>query len=198
MSTTMYAPDGVTTVSVADVPTSYKTRLLARGWSLTPITPPTPPSYGATPAYPLVPAVGDPDTWYLGEATVAEEIEAEDTSAWPDRLRFYFQRMIAGVLQTKRLTVWFNEFFEIRGTGAKTNTTVCRFYVREFPADPAHSSTVPVLEVADDRTNRNVMFGIMGNGDIVRTIGGVLVVHKLVIVSATDPGVANTPWLDIS
>jgi hypothetical protein len=147
---------------------------------------------------PLTPAAGDPDTWTFGDLVVAEEVEAEDTSAWPDRFRFFFQRMIAGVLQPRRLTVWFNEFFEIRGVPAKTNTTVCRFYVREFPTDPAHSSTVPVLEVADDRTNRNVMFGIMGNGDIVRTIGGVLVVHKLVLVSTTDPGVANTPWLDIS
>lgn len=119
--------------------------------------------------------------------TITDDTTSSDT--WLNRLAFRFKTAIEAV---PRLTSFFNEYGEFRVAPARENTTAFRVFVKEFPNNPAEarSATVPVMELMDDRTNRNSLWGIVGDGTVV--VKGVRMSHTLVL-GPTDPVPAETP-----
>ncbi len=103
-------------------------------------------------------------TGTLQDVTVTSD--GSDESAWPNRFSFWY-KTDAGA--TPRRTGSFNEFGEARFAPAKGNTVPLRAFTRELSSGPAH--TVNVIEVMDDRTNRNILFGVGNLGEIVSASG---------------------------
>lgn len=100
----------------------------------------------------------DGDTQSVGAFTVVDD--SSSTSTWPNRLEFNFQTP-GGV---KRHTFYLNEYGEFRVVAAKPSTTASRVFTREFGTDAAHSTTVPVWDVMDDRDNRNILAAVFSDG----------------------------------
>lgn len=85
------------------------------------------------------------------------------TAGWPDRARFVFNPQSGGDVQT----FWNNEYGEARGTPAKSNTVAARWFVGTDPtAFAARDLEVPVLEISSDRTNRETLFAVYGDGTV--------------------------------
>lgn len=88
-----------------------------------------------------------------------------------------------------------NEYGEIRIASAKHNTTGLRVLVKEFPTNPvqARDMTVPVMEIMDDRTNRNSLRSWFGDGSQARN-GNKLADVMILVGAAPVPAgtAANT------
>lgn len=88
--------------------------------------------------------------------------DGSDTSTWPNRLEMWFNS--GG--KTRR-TTYFNEYGELRVAPGKTNTVAVRFFAKEMATDAAHSSSVAVFEVMDDRQTRTQLFAVMPDGKVI-------------------------------
>jgi len=85
--------------------------------------------------------------------------DSSSTANWVDRIRLLFD----GAEVT-----WFNEYGEYRGAPAKNNTVGWRLFVALSPAGYSNrNNTVPVLQVASDRTNRTPLFEVYGDGKVM-------------------------------
>lgn len=131
-----------------------------------------------------------------GSDTFAE-IEIDDdsssTSSWPNRLAFYFKAVGGSAV----LTSWFNEYGEFRVQPAKSNTVALRVFGQE---DNATTHTGNLLEVADNRVARNIMFGVDQDGIV--TIAGTLTVdgsqHYPIYPPGVTPTTGDPPGLVVS
>lgn len=105
---------------------------------------------------------GDPDG-IIETTTVVDD--ATDTGTWIDRLRRYFTP--TGGLGT-RLVFWHNEYQEPRIIPAKHNTVALRIFIRDNPTvqPTTRNPDVPLLEMMDDRIDRNSIWGLYSGGEI--------------------------------
>lgn len=114
--------------------------------------------------------------------------DSSDTTTWPDRLVFKFDPTD----DTPRNTFYLNEYGEMRCSPAKHNTTAVRVFTKETPTDPttARDLEAPVIELMDNRTDRNSLWAIHSNG-ITRVaeipMAYVLVLDELDSVPAGTP-----------
>lgn len=132
---------------------------------------------------------GDPDAVV---ETVTITNDGTDTATWLDRMVYQYRATVGG---TPRKTSYFNEKGELRVAPANYDTTGARFFVKEDPTNPstARSTTVPVVELMDDRVNRNSLRGWLGDGSETRNgikMSDVLVLGPSAPVPAGTP--ANT------
>lgn len=107
-----------------------------------------------------------------GDSTsVVEQVtiigDGTSTSNWVNRLEYLFRDTLGN---PDRRTFVLNEYGEIRVAPGQDNTVALRAFVKEFPNNPqtARSTTVPVVELMDDRTNRTSLRGWLGDGTLVR------------------------------
>lgn len=112
-----------------------------------------------------------------------------DTNTWVNRVEFKFAEFTGGLI---RNTFYLNEYGEIRVSPAKHNTTAFRAFVKEFANNPttARSATTPVLEMMDNRTDRNSIWAVIGDGTTV--IKGINMAYVLVLSAAASVP-AGTP-----
>ena len=117
--------------------------------------------------------------------------DGTDPEGWPDRLAFFYNPNTGGET-TPRLTSFFNEYGEFRVCPAKLTTTAWRAFVKDSPTNPSgtRSATVPVIEMMDDRTNRNNLWGVLGSGQQV-TKG--IPVNYTIVLGPADSVPAGTP-----
>jgi hypothetical protein len=128
----------------------------------------------------------DPDA-ILETITVTDD--ATDPNIWVDRLTFQF---LASGYVVPRRTTYFNEYGELRVAPGRHNTTALRVFAKEFPDNPtdARSTTVPVIELRDDRTNNTSLWGVLGDG--ITVVKGIRMSYTLVLGPA-DAVPAGTP-----
>lgn len=126
----------------------------------------------------------------FGTWTIVDD--GTSTANWPNRMIFQFDPLGAGeTVQTFCL----NEYGEPRVIPAKPNTVGFRVFEKQFSSSPAHSATVPVLEVMSDRDNRVSQFAVMPGGKTVQagdaTIGGKITASNLppgiLVLGSSDP-----------
>lgn len=88
--------------------------------------------------------------------------DSSDTATWPDRFVFKYDPTD----DTPRNTFYLNEYGEMRCSPAKYNTTAVRVFTKETPTDPTTARDVdaPVIELMDNRTDRNSLWAIHGDG----------------------------------
>jgi hypothetical protein len=137
---------------------------------------------------------GDGATSFVEEFTVNDD--STSTSGWVNRLRAYFRPPGASD-SLRRLVFFLNEYFELRLIPAKYNTVPLRLFVRDNSTvqSTARDNDVPMVQIMDDRTNRNPIFGIYPQGDIRVGDTEILMSHVLVLgpVEAVPSGTpANT------
>lgn len=96
----------------------------------------------------------DPLTGTFLDLTITDD--GSDTAAWPERFRF---------LYNGKLTSRFNEYGELRGSSAKTNTVAARWFTKETDAEADHSTTVPIIELVLSRQTRTNRWAAYSNGD---------------------------------
>lgn len=121
--------------------------------------------------------------------TVTITDDETDTATWLNRLVYRFKE---GVEAVARRTTYLNEYGELRVAPAKHNTVGARFFVKELPDNPdtARSTTVPVVELMDNRTDRNSLRGWLGDGTETRngiSMSDVLVLGPLDSVPVGTP-----------
>lgn len=123
---------------------------------------------------------------YVESVTVQDDGTASTT--WVERLMYKFKE-VGGLV---RNVFYLNEYGEVRVSPARHNTTALRVFVKEFANNPveARSTTVPVMEVMDNRTTRTSLWGIVGDGTMV--VGGNRMAYVLVL-SAAAAVPAGTP-----
>lgn len=138
--------------------------------------------------YPWAKKVGETVTITGGDLTnngfvenVIIQDDGTDTATWLERLAYKF-REVGGALI--RNTFYLNEYGEARFAPARHNTVALRVFAKEFPNNPttARSTTVPVMELMDNRTNRNTLWGLLGDGAIV--VGSNKMAHTIVLSAA--------------
>lgn len=88
--------------------------------------------------------------------------DGSSTSSWPNRLVMSFDPVTGETINT----FFLNEYGEIRCTPGKTNTVAFRAFSKQFNASTAHDPDEPILEMMDDRTNRNSMWRVMPDGSM--------------------------------
>jgi len=111
------------------------------------------------------------------------------TDNWVNRIVFQYKD---NALADPRLTFFINEFGEIRVAPSAVNRTAFRAFVKELPTNPAapRDPDVPVMELMDNRVDRNVLWGLVGDGTTV--VNGLRMSYTLVLGPA-DPVPADTP-----
>lgn len=81
------------------------------------------------------------------------------------------------------LTAWHNEFGEIRGQPSATSRVAARWF-------GLASQTANILEIMDDRTNRNVIMAVESDGTVTApNIGEMVVVYD----DTTTPSTSGVP-----
>lgn len=99
-----------------------------------------------------------PVTDIFANITVVDD--SSDPNTWIERQTFWFD---SGGFRHR--TGYFNEYGEIRSVAGRGNTVAARFFAKENLSDPiTRSTTVPIFEVCDDRTNRNRLFSVTSTG----------------------------------
>lgn len=83
----------------------------------------------------------------------------------------------------------------MRVSSAKANTVAFRAFTRELPAQPAHDANVAIIELMDDRTNRNQLFAVMPDGKVVAPNIGNKVTAST--TAPSSPAVGDV-WIDTS
>lgn len=120
------------------------------------------------------------------QSTFAVEIQDDNSSTanWVNRLTYSFKLFGASVAE---LVTWINEYGEIRGMPAKSNTVAARWFMaKDSTAYTARSATVPTLEVADKRDGvRTTKFGVYKDST---RINGYLVTIGPVVPSSPEAG----------
>lgn len=147
---------------------------------------------GKAPTKNNVVSLTTPATDQAASFTIVDD--GSGTGTWPNRLEMKFQP--SG--QSAALTGYFNEYGEIRAVPAKNNTVALRAFGKQFPGDATH--TGPVIELQDNRTDRNSMFSVDATGAVVtagaitRAVpsGPTLSTGYLVLTAAASVP-ANTP-----
>lgn len=121
--------------------------------------------------------------------TVTITDDGTPTSGWLSRLVYRFKESVGA---TARNTFYLNEYGEIRVAPAKLNTTALRVFVKEFPSNPSgtRDATAPVVELMDDRTNRNSLWALRGDGTMTRNG---IPVSQVLVLSAAASVPAGTP-----
>lgn len=113
--------------------------------------------------------------------------DASPSAGWRDRLRASY-RTLLGVTS---LVQWWNEYFELRLMPAKNNTVALRIFVKNDPADPAHTGMV--LEITDNRTDRNTIAGFDSLGNVIAVNLG-----PQNYVNSVAPADHTKVWIDLS
>lgn len=103
----------------------------------------------------------DSDTETLGQYTVQDD--GTSTASWPDRLVLYY-RNAAGTIVNKVL--WLNEYFELRLSAAKVDTTPLRLFTRSSSSSAAHSATSPIFEIQDNPDTNGRKFAVFPDGSV--------------------------------
>lgn len=104
-------------------------------------------------------------------SSVVEQItiigDGTPTSGWLNRLEYFFRDTLGN---PDRRTFVLNEYGEIRVAPGQENTVALRVFVKEFPNNPstARSTTVPLVELMDDRTNRTSIRAWLSDGTLTR------------------------------
>ena len=119
------------------------------------------------------------------------EHDGTSTASWPNRLEVRF-KAVAGVA---RNVFTLNEYGEPRIFPALPNTVASRWFAREYTTDPARDMTVPLIEVYNDRTNRQTQFAVYGDGDIYTAkdidVAGNVTINGILSASNFGPGVRD-------
>jgi hypothetical protein len=115
--------------------------------------------------------------------------DSSDSSTWPNRFEIVWTQ--SG--RPAHLTFWLNEFGEWRAIPAKSSTVAARIFVKDAPTDPDHDPDIPVFEVADNRTDRVFLAGIMPDGRVLGTNIG-----QKVVAQGTAPSDTTVIWVDTS
>lgn len=117
-------------------------------------------------------------------------ITDEGASAdWPNRLEFWFTPANPTTGGPAHRTAFFNEYGEIRCTPGRPNTVPFRIFTKEYSSFPARNMTVPIIEVTDDRNNRNTLFAVYGDGKVEAPNIG----NKIVTVPTGTSGWSSQP-----
>lgn len=108
--------------------------------------------------------------------------DSSDTATWPDRWVWKFDPTD----DTPRNTFYLNEYGEMRCSPAKYNTTAVRVFTKETPTDPTTARDVdaPVIELMDNRTDRNSLWAIHGDG--ITRVAEIPMAYVLVLDEADD------------
>lgn len=124
---------------------------------------------------------------YVETVTIQDDNTA--TTTWVERLMYKFKDFASGLT---RNVFYLNEYGEVRIAPARHNTTGLRVFVKEYANNPTEtrSTTVPVMEVMDNRTDRNSLWGILGDGTVA--VKGIRMANVLVL-SAAAAVPAGTP-----
>lgn len=112
-----------------------------------------------------------------------------DTSTWASVFEFWFQDTDG---LGPRRCFYINEAGELRAAPSRWNTVAARFFAKELPNNPtaARSTTVPIVELMDDRTTRTSLRAWMWDGTLTRR--GVKM-SECVVLNSTDPVPTGTP-----
>lgn len=113
--------------------------------------------------------------------------DSSPTTGWRDRFRASYHTLL-GVTS---LVHWWNEYFELRLMPAKSNTVPFRIFVKNTPADPAHTGMV--LEITDNRTDRNTLAGFDSAGNVVAVNLGLQLV-----AASVAPADHSKAWINFS
>jgi hypothetical protein len=120
-------------------------------------------------------------------------IDGTDSGTWPDRWRW----QIRNGTGSYRYVTYLNEFGELRLTPAKHDTVSTRWFVIDTPTltdGTARNTGVPIMELMDDRTNRNIIWAKMTNGDDAYHTGSAYVrLARVLVLTAAASVPANTP-----
>lgn len=116
-----------------------------------------------------------------------------DTSEWPNILEFWFQDTDG---LAPRRCFYINETGELRAAPSRWNTVAARFFVKEFANNPtaARSTTVPIVEMMDNRVDRNSLRAWMHDGSLRRN--GVRM-SECVVLNETDDIPEGTPAMSV-
>lgn len=128
--------------------------------------------------------MGDGTDQFLEEVTVTDD--GTSTSGWVNRIRGYFRHRVAGVPvadNLRRLVFWFNEYCELRLAPAKDNTVALRIFVKDTDTTQtnARDPDVPLLELMDNRTDRNAIWGLYPDGNVRITDNLIETAHVLLL-----------------
>jgi hypothetical protein len=130
---------------------------------------------------------GDSTSW-IERITIVND--GTSSTGWLNRIEFRYDPTVGGGSGTSRLTLFINEYGEVRIVPGKTNTTAFRIFTKDQPGDSAHSTTVPLMEIMDDRTTRTSLWSVYSTGFI--GFKDVVMNYVLVLAGATAVP-ANTP-----
>lgn len=131
-----------------------------------------------------------------GSGTVIETFlitnDATDTTTWPNRWAIQYRDN--DTTATPRNVVAMNEYGELRIASAKHNTTGLRVFNEENPLNHTgtRSTTVPVIQLMDDRTNRNHLWGVYSAGQMKIAAGQIEVAYTIVL-GPSDTVPTGTP-----
>lgn len=129
--------------------------------------------------------LGGDDTDFLGKNTVSDD--STSTSSWIDRMVNFF-RPVGAADNMRRMVQWWNEYLELRLAPAKHNTVALRIFVRDSSTvqSTARDATVPLLQMMDDRVNRNPIWGLYPDGTIKVATQEVQTRHVIVLTAAAS------------
>ena len=130
-----------------------------------------------------------------GSGTVIETFliteDATDTTDWTNRLAVQFRD---DDTSDPRNVFALNEYGEPRVAPAKHNTVAFRLFTVENPLneDAARSDTVPIIEMMDDRTARNHLWGVYSTG-MMKIMAGQIPVAYTIVLGPSDAVPTGTP-----
>lgn len=137
---------------------------------------------------------GDSTAW-IEEFTVTDD--ATSTSGWKNRFVGWFRHRVSGSPVSdslRRMVIWFNEYFELRLAPAKHNTVALRVFVRDTATTQttARDSTVPLIQLMDDRNVRTPIWGLHDDGKI-RVGANEVPTQHIIVLSAAAAVPTGTP-----
>ena len=133
---------------------------------------------------------GDSDGFYE-EITVADD--GTSTSGWVNRFIGYF-RPVGAADNLRRFVSWFNEYMELRLAPAKHNTVALRIFAQDTGTtqSTARDEDIPLLQLMDDRGDRNHIWGLYYNSKI-RVGEEEIETQHVITLGAADPIPTGTP-----
>jgi hypothetical protein len=128
--------------------------------------------------------MGDGTDEFLEELSITDD--GTSTSGWVNRVRTYFRHRVSGVPVAdglRRLVMWQNEYGELRCAPAKNNTVSFRVFVKDTDTTQTSSrdADVPLIELMDNRTDRNPIWGLYENGNVRITDNQIETAHVLLL-----------------
>lgn len=131
-----------------------------------------------------------------GSGTIIETFlitnDATDTTTWPNRWAIQYRDN--DTTATPRNVTAFNEYGEVRLASAKHNTVALRVFNEEHHANVTgtRSTTVPIIELMDNRDDRNHLWGVYSAGQMKIQAGQILVAYSIVL-GPSDAVPTGTP-----